>query len=129
MKKVLSSLFLFAFVIVFSNVSTVSAATSNTKTIKTPSSVLSDYAKKMEQKESQLTKKQQEQQKAIEKAKKERQKKIEEQQKAIEKAKKERQKKIEDQKKTAQKRQQERQQNINNIKNNANSLKNSFKLK
>lgn len=111
MKKVLSSLFLFAFVIVFSNVSTVCAATSNTKTIKTPSSILSDYAKKMEQKESQLTKKQQEQQKAIEKAKKERQK------------------QIEDQKKAAQKRQQERQQNINNIKNNANSLKNSFKLK
>ena len=50
MKKVLSSLFLFAFVIVFSNVSTVCAATSNTKTIKTPSSILSDYAKKMEQK-------------------------------------------------------------------------------
>ena len=49
MKKVLSSLFLFAFVIVFSNVSMVYASTSNTKTIKTPSSVLSDYAKKMEQ--------------------------------------------------------------------------------
>ena len=103
MKKVLSSLFLFAFVIVFSNVSTVCAATSNTKTIKTPSSILSDYAKKMEQKESQLTKKQQEQQKAIEKAKKERQKKIEEQQKAIEKAKKERQKQIENKQKAIEK--------------------------
>ena len=51
MKKVLSSLFLFAFIIVFSNVSMVYVSTSNTKTIKTPSSVLSDYAKKMEQKE------------------------------------------------------------------------------
>ena len=111
MKKVLSSLFLFAFIIVFSNVSMVYASTSNTKTIKTPSSVLSDYAKKMEQKETQITKKQEERQKALEKAKKERQKKIEEQKKA------------------AQKRQQQRQQNINNIKNNANSLKNSFKLK
>ena len=129
MKKVLSSLFLFAFIIVFSNVSMVYVSTSNTKTIKTPSSVLSDYAKKMEQKETQITKKQEERQKALEKAKKERQKKIEERQKALEKAKKERQKKIEEQQKAAQKRQQQRQQNINNIKNNANSLKNSFKLK
>ena len=72
MKKVLSSLFLFAFIIVFSNVSMVYASTSNTKTIKTPSSILSDYAKKMEQKETQITKKQEERQKALEKAKKER---------------------------------------------------------
>ena len=129
LKKVLSSLFLLAFALVFSNVQRVDAATSNTKTIKTPSSVLSDYAKKVEQKESELTKKQQQQQKAAEKAKKERLKKIEEQQKAAEKAKKEREKKIEAQKKEAQKRQEERQQNLNNIKNNANSLKDSFKLK
>lgn len=130
LKKVLSSLFLFAFVLVFSNVSQEAiAATSSTTTIKTPSSVLSDYAKKIEQKETQLTKKQQEQQKAIEKAKKEKQKQIEEQQKALEKTKKENQKKLEEQKKAAQKRQQERQQNLNNIKNNANNLKNSFKLK
>ncbi len=129
LKKVLSSLFLFAFVLVFSNVQTAIAATSSKTTIKTPSSVLSDYAKKVEKKESELTKKQQEQAKSAEKAKKERLKKIEEQQKAAEKAKKEREKKIQAQKKEAQKRQEERQKNLNNIKNNANSLKDSFKLK
>lgn len=111
LKKVLSSLFLFAFVLVFSNVSQGAMAASSTKTIKTPSSVLNDYAKKLEEKESQITKKQEEQAKAAQKAKEERQKKIEEQKKA------------------AQKRQQERQQNLNNIKNNVNNLKNSFKLK
>lgn len=126
LKKVLSSLFLFAFVLVFSNAS---YAASNTTTIKTPSSVLSNYVKKIEQKEAQITKKQQEQAKAAEKAKKERLKKIEEQKKAAEKARKEREKKIQAQKKAAKKRQQEREKNLKNIKNNANSLKNSFKLK
>lgn len=111
LKKIWSSLFLFAFVLVFSNVSQEAMAASSTKTIKTPSSVLSDYAKKMEQKETQITKKQEERQKALEKAKKERQKKIEEQKKA------------------AQKRQQEREKNLKNIKDSTNSLKNSFKLK
>lgn len=128
-KKVLSSLFLCSFVIAVSNVETAFGATSTTQTIKTPSSVISDYAKKVEKKESELAKKQQDQQKAAEKARKERLKKIEDQQKAAEKAKKDREKKIEEQKKAAQKRQQERQKNINNIKNNANSIKDSFKLK
>ena len=109
-KKLLSTLFLFAFVLTLSENSSVFAE-SKTTTLKTPSSVLSDYAKKMEQKESEVTKKQQEKTKAIEKARQERQQKLEEQKKASEEARK------------------QRQQNIQNIKDNANSLKNSFKLK
>ena len=70
LKKVLSSLFLFAFVLVFSNVSQGAMAASNTKTIKTPSSILNDYAKKVEEKESQITKNKKNKQKQHKKLKK-----------------------------------------------------------
>lgn len=110
LKKLLSFLFLFAFILSMSNTSSVFAAPQR-KTIKKPSSILRNYANKMEQKESEVTKKQQEKTKAIEKARQERQQKLEEQKKASEEARK------------------QRQQNIQNIKDNANSLKNSFKLK
>lgn len=146
LKKLLSFLFLFAFILSMSHTSSVFAAPQR-KTIKKPSSILRNYANKMEQKESKVSKRHEQRTKAIEKAQKDREKKleeqkrkvqdarnehkrkIEEQRRSVEKARNDRQRELEKQKRYSQRRQEQRKENIQNIKNNFNSLKDSFKFK